>query len=85
METVSLLVRGIFDWHGSILLFSPQAFIILITAYLLQYTDGETLRKVWVKVEQLHWTWIAIGVAVLLTLILALAPSGVMPFIYFQF
>jgi hypothetical protein len=38
-----------------------------------------------VKVEKLHWGWIAIGVAALLTLILALAPSGVMPFIYFQF
>ncbi len=85
METVQEILGGIFQWRGEIVLLSGQACVILLTAYGIQFADGERLRWVWSRLNRMPWYVLAVLVALGLSCVLGLAPSGVMPFIYFDF
>ncbi len=79
------VLRGLCRWNGPCELFSVTAVWVLGIGFLLQFLDGERLRPVWNVVSR--WPgWIQGAVAaVILTMILGMGPTGVSPFIYFQF
>ena len=58
---------------------------IIIIGFLTQFGDGQRMRNIWNRFAQLHPVWQGLLAAVILTVILALGPEGVAPFIYFQF
>lgn len=65
---------------------APSVIIaILIVGFLTQFGDGQRMRALWDKFAGLHPVVQGLGAAIILTLILALGPKGVAPFIYFQF
>lgn len=84
-----LIVRDILGnlcrWSRHSELFSAKAFVVLVIGFLIQFLDGRRLRRVWDEVNR--WpVWIqGAAAAVILTIILGIGPTGVAPFIYFQF
>lgn len=66
-------------------LFTFKALFFLLLGYSLQVLDGETPRRIWNGFNALNPILRALIAAALLALILGLGPSGVAPFIYFQF
>ncbi len=79
------LLRSLFRWDGESVLFSVAAVTMLAVGFLLQFLDGMRPRRIWDVVNR--WpVWVQGAVAaVILTVILGIGPSGVAPFIYFQF
>jgi D-alanyl-lipoteichoic acid acyltransferase DltB (MBOAT superfamily) len=79
------VLRGLCGWGVGSRLFSGTAALVLAVGFLIQFLDGERPRPVWDAVNR--WPAWAQGAAaaVILTLILGVGPSGVAPFIYFQF
>jgi len=67
-----------------LILGSGVGFMILL-GYLTQYLDGSRLEPLWDRVARLHPVALGAVSALVLTVILALGPKGVAPFIYFQF
>lgn len=63
----------------------PMISAIIIFGFLTQFGDGQRMRKVWDGFARLNPVWQGLLAAVILTVILALGPEGVAPFIYFQF
>jgi hypothetical protein len=66
-------------------LLSVQAVLVLVVGFSLQWLDGTRPRPLWDRVNR--WpAWVqGAAAAVILTVILGIGPSGVAPFIYFQF
>lgn len=64
---------------------TPTLLLALAVGWCTQFLDGDRLRKAWDRAG----TWPAwaqgLAAAIVLTVILALGPKGVSPFIYFQF
>lgn len=58
---------------------------VIVVGYLTQLLDGRRCERFWDIFGRWHPVWQGVTVAVVLTLILALGPKGVAPFIYFQF
>ena len=79
------LLRGLCRWETDCRLLTGRALLLLAVGFALQLLDGTRLRSVWDRVNR--WpAWVQGAVAaVILTLILGVGPSGVAPFIYFQF
>lgn len=85
MAVVGDILRGLCKWDAPSTLLSGTAALVLVTGFLLQFLDGHRFRPVWDVVGR--WpVWVQGAVAALiLTLILGIGPTGVAPFIYFQF
>ncbi len=85
LTVVGDILRGLASWTGGSVLLSVQAVIVLAAGFAMQVMDGDRPRWVWDAVNR--WpVWVQGGVAaVVLTLILGAGPTGVAPFIYFQF
>jgi len=79
------VLRGLCRWEVGSRLLSGQALLVLVVGFALQWLDGTRPRPVWDRVNR--WpAWVqGSAAAVILTLILGVGPSGVAPFIYFQF
>lgn len=72
------------QWSAPELL-GPTVILSIGVGYALQVCDGNRLAKLWNSVS-LWPAWVkAAAAAAVLTIILALGPQGVAPFIYFQF
>jgi D-alanyl-lipoteichoic acid acyltransferase DltB (MBOAT superfamily) len=63
----------------------PMIIAIIIVGFLTQFGDGQRIRNIWDRFAKLHPVWQGLLAAVIVTVILALGPEGVAPFIYFQF
>ncbi|MDX9867976.1 MAG: MBOAT family protein [Kiritimatiellia bacterium] len=85
LEGVREILTGLTRWGESPRLVSVTALAVLAAGFLMQFTDGTRPRRVWNAVNR--WPlWVQAGVAaLLLTAILGIGPTGVAPFIYFQF
>jgi len=59
--------------------------IMISIGYLTQFLDGSRIEGIWDRVTRWHPAWIGAAAALALTVLLALGPKGVAPFIYFQF
>lgn len=85
LRTVRLALASLADFSTPRALVSPLAFAFLAAAFALQALDGETPRRIQSAFNRLHPAAQGLLAAMLLTAILGLGPSGVAPFIYFQF
>jgi len=85
LRTVRLVLASLADFSSPHALVSPLAFAFLAAAFALQALDGETPRRLQSAFSNLHPAVQGLLAALLLTAILGLGPSGVAPFIYFQF
>ena len=74
---------GLAGGVGSRLL-SVQAVLVLVVGFSLQWLDGTRRGAVGPR-EPLAGLGAGAAAAVILTVILGIGPSGVAPFIYFQF
>ncbi len=88
LETAAALLRGLVQWRSAVpaaTLWSGLALAMVAAGFLTQFFDGDRLWRVWRRLSA--WPAWALGAAaaVALTVILALGPEGVAPFIYFQF
>lgn len=63
----------------------PMLIAIIAIGFLTQFGDGQRMRKLWDRFARLHPVGQGLLAAIILTVILALGPDGVAPFIYFQF
>lgn len=63
----------------------PMIILVVIIGFLTQFGDGQRMRNIWNRFGRLHPVWQGLLAAAVLTVILALGPEGVAPFIYFQF
>jgi D-alanyl-lipoteichoic acid acyltransferase DltB (MBOAT superfamily) len=79
------MLRGLCRWDVAPTLWTVRAIVVLIVGFALQGLDGDRIRGVWRRYNALPVFWQGVLAAVVLTLILALGPEGVAPFIYFQF
>ncbi len=79
------ILKSLGKWGGRSELLTGTAIMVLIVGFLLQFLDGRRPRPVWDAVNR--WpAWLqGLLAAVILTLILGVGPTGVAPFIYFQF
>jgi len=84
LESAGQVLKQLFV-SGPSELFSARAILVLTVGYLLQYFDGDGCRGILKRLDGVHYLVITVFAAVLLTVVLGLAPDGVMPFIYFQF
>lgn len=85
MRTVRLVLASLADFTRPATLASPLAFALLAAAFALQALDGDAPRRLQSAFNRLHPAIQGIVAAAILTAILGLGPSGVAPFIYFQF
>lgn len=80
-----ILLQKVFSsWNVATLLTIPTI-LMLITGFLTQFMDGKRMEPVWNWYNRLPVVGQGLVAAVALTIILALGPQGVAPFIYFQF
>ena len=85
LGVVGDLLRSLGNWSRPSELLSGTAVMMLLVGFLVQYLDGSRPRRVWDAFNRCPvWLQGAIA-AVILTLILGVGPTGVAPFIYFQF
>jgi len=79
------MLRSLCKWGEPGKLLTGTAVLVLLVGFLLQFIDGRRPRPVWDAVGR--WpVWVQGALAaVILTLILGIGPTGVAPFIYFQF
>lgn len=59
--------------------------VMIGIGYLSQLLDGARCERAWDAFSRLHPVWQGVVAAVVFTMILGLGPTGVAPFIYFQF
>ena len=88
METLSAMLRGIASWHSAVpgtTLWGGLSIAVVLVGFATQFFDGDRLWRTWNRISA--WPAWAVGAAAaaVLTIILALGPEGVAPFIYFQF
>lgn len=85
LEAVREMIAALGRWDQPVTLLGLPILIMIGLGYASQLLDGERCEKGWDALGRLHPVWIGAVSAVILTLILGLGPSGVAPFIYFQF
>lgn len=88
VTTLKEVLQGIAAWRSvvpSVTLWTGLCIGMVIVGFLMQFLDGNRMWRVWVKASK--WPGWVLGAiaAVIITVILALGPEGVAPFIYFQF
>lgn len=84
--------RSLTDWSRPATLWSPTVGLALAAGWCLQYLDGTRAERLWVSLacypKPLQYAGALLqgaASAAILTVILAMGPRGVAPFIYFQF
>ncbi len=83
-EDAGIMLRQMLDWTPSEMITIP-VLLAIVVGFCLQIFDGNRLERAWNRVSAWPiWVKGLVG-AVILTVILALGPRGVAPFIYFQF
>ncbi len=88
LETLGGLVRSLLAWRSAVpevTLWGWLPLLVLAAGFSMQGFDGNRLERITRRLAD--WPGWVLGVlaAVILTIILALGPEGVAPFIYFQF
>jgi len=83
-DAALILHRVCGSWTTASLLTFP-AVLAIIVGFLTQLFDGDRMAAVWNWYNRLPAVGQGLLAAVVLTVILALGPEGVAPFIYFQF
>lgn len=84
-ETLAGFGHSLARVHAPVTLLTGTAVLLMILAFLVQFLDGYRLRRVWDFLNRLPAVVLALVFAIALTAVLALGPTGVAPFIYFQF
>ncbi len=84
MTSVLEVFRGVVR-PGSSLLVSPQAILVLGVGFCMQFLDAARPARLQDRVSALPGWVQGLTAAAILVMILAMGPSGVAPFIYFQF
>lgn len=79
------MVRGLGRWEVAPTLWTARALLVLLVGFSLQGLDGDRMQGVWRRFNAMPVVAQGAITAVVLTVILALGPVGVAPFIYFQF
>lgn len=79
------MVRGLGRWEVAPTLWTARALLVLLVGFSLQGLDGDRMQGVWRRFNAMPVVAQGVITAVVLTVILALGPVGVAPFIYFQF
>ena len=88
VENVGAMLEGLFRWRAAVPAvesWGALSVVLVAVGLATQGLDGDRLWRVARKVSAWPAWALAAGAAVALTLILALGPEGVAPFIYFQF
>ncbi|OGV62352.1 MAG: hypothetical protein A2498_01420 [Lentisphaerae bacterium RIFOXYC12_FULL_60_16] len=88
LETLGGLVRSLLAWRSAVpevTLWGGVPLLVLAAGFSMQGFDGNRLEQITRRLAD--WPGWVLGAlaAVILTIILALGPEGVAPFIYFQF
>jgi D-alanyl-lipoteichoic acid acyltransferase DltB (MBOAT superfamily) len=88
VDTVGAILKGIALWRNAVpavTLWSGLSVLMLVVGFSVQFLDGNRMWRIWRNVS--IWPAWALGLAaaLVITIILALGPEGVAPFIYFQF
>ncbi|MBP7275859.1 MAG: MBOAT family protein [Kiritimatiellae bacterium] len=88
VETTTAMLRGLAAWRSEIpevTLWSGLSIGVILVGFATQFFDGNRLVRIWNRMATWPAWAVGAGAAIVLTLILALGPEGVAPFIYFQF
>ena len=88
VELVREMLGAIAAWRNAvseIVLWETTAVLIVITGFITQFFDGRRLWRLYQGMSRLPGWLLGAIAALVLTVILALGPEGVAPFIYFQF
>ncbi|NLB65235.1 MAG: MBOAT family protein [Lentisphaerae bacterium] len=88
LDTVGALLRSLTAWTTAVpatTLWGGAAITLISLGLATQILDGERSWKLLRRAERLPAWALGLAGAALLTIILALGPAGVAPFIYFQF
>lgn len=88
MEVVREMLGAIAAWRSetsAIVLWENTAVLIVVMGFVTQFFDGQRLWRVYNKISRWPGWLLGVLAALVLTVILALGPEGVAPFIYFQF
>lgn len=79
------MLRAMTRWSAPVELFNGAVLTVIVVGYCTQLLDGERCEKGWDAFAKWHPILQGLAAAVALTVVLALGPKGVAPFIYFQF
>ena len=79
------MLKGMFSAGNGEELPGAPVYVLLAIGFLMQFADGTRARRLWDGFNRLHWFAQGALASLAITLILALGPRGVAPFIYFQF
>lgn len=79
-----ILIRHLARPGGSVIPLAPALWLLPL-AFGVQWFDGCRLKPIWDWFDRLGFLLQGLIAAIIITIILALGPQGVAPFIYFQF
>ena len=79
------MIQALTQWSMDIQHVSWSVCMVMVIGYLTQLLDGERCEKAWDAFSVVHPLLQGVVAALVFVLILGLGPSGVAPFIYFQF
>lgn len=79
------MLRALGRVSDPVQLFGGPVFLMIVIGYASQLLDGDRCQRGWNAFMRLHPVAQAILAAIVFTVILGLGPTGVAPFIYFQF
>ena len=88
METVNAMLHSLGSWRATVpevATWSALSVAMVLVGFATQFLDGDRLWRAARKVSAWPAWALATAAAAVLTVILALGPEGVAPFIYFQF
>ena len=85
MTTVSTYFAQMFAFTGSVELFTPFMFIIVVGAVGVQFAPGNVFERLAERLQNASMLALGAFLAGTLLLMEAIGPEGVAPFIYFQF
>jgi len=85
METATAFFAGIFQWTGSVELFSPFMLALIIGAVAIQFLPGNVFERIAQRYQNAGMVALGLMLGGSLLLMEAIGPEGVAPFIYFQF
>ncbi|MBU1695195.1 MAG: MBOAT family protein [Verrucomicrobia bacterium] len=84
-EHALTMLRAMSLWDRSATLVTGPILLAIVVGYAMQWFDGDRAQRLWNAFGRLPAPAQGAVAAVVLTIILALGPKGVAPFIYFQF
>ena len=79
------MFRSLGEWGGSVERLTGGVLLVIGVGYLTQLLDGERCEKAWDVFGRRHPVTQGALAALAFVIILGLGPTGVAPFIYFQF